>query len=397
MSEPQPTSGGPDSFLRQVAAGWTRERFLLLGLVVMVLLSFGPSFQVYLLTEFLIIALFAVGFNLLYGYTGLLSFGHAMFYAGGSYGLAIGLRDLQPVVVDAVGAGLAPLGVYLLGALLALLLVLAIAIPVGWLSVRLEEIYFALITLAFGMLVYSIIIQDPRGLTNGTDGVLVLLGTAEIAGFELQIGDRRTYYYLTLGVVVASVYAVWRIVQSPFGTVCQSIRESPDRAAALGIDVTYHRWMTFIVSALIVGIAGVLNAGLANVASPYHSHWTTSAIPVLATVIGGATYFIGPIVGAFIYLYVRWIISRFPALEAHWELFFGAMLVIVVLYFKKGAAGALYMLHAWLVAVRAEYREGGPGAAAAYARQSVVRKLASARDRAVDKLSRSDRPQGGAE
>lgn len=379
-----------------VQNGWTRERFVLLGLLGLVLLAFGPTFQVYLFTEFMIIALFALGFNLLYGYTGLLSFGHALFFAGGSYGLAIVLRDLQPHVAGVVGDGVAPLVTFVLGGLAGVLLVLVIAIPVGWLSVRLEEIYFALITLAFGMLGYSVIIQDPYGLTNGTDGVIVLLGMVELGGAEFRLGERRIYYFVTATIVLASGYAIWRIVHSPFGMVCRSIRESPERAAALGVDVTYHRWMTFILSAVFVGIAGALMAGLANVASPYHSHWTTSAIPVVATVIGGATFFIGPIVGAFIFLYVRWGISREPALEAHWEFFMGAMIILVVLYFKVGAAGGLYMLHAWLLDVQAVYERDGAGGALAFVRASVAEKLRSVSS-SIPFVGRSEASDGGVE
>jgi branched-chain amino acid transport system permease protein len=359
-----------------VQNGWTKERYVVLA--VLGLLVFGvvaPTFQIYLFTEFMIIALFALAFNLLYGYTGLLSFGHAMFFAGGSYGLAIFLQEGEPYVADIVGTGASPLVSWILGALFAILLVIAIAVPVGWLSVRLEEIYFALITLAFGMLAYSAIIQNPQGLTAGSDGINVLLGVTEIGGAEFRLGDRQIYYYLTLGIVGASTYAIWRIVNSPFGTICKSIRESPDRAAALGVDVRFHRWMTFIASAAFVGVAGVLIAGLSNVASPYHAHWSESATPVVATVIGGATYFIGPIVGAFVFLYARWGISRYPALEAYWELFMGVLIILVVLYFKAGAAGGLYMLRTWLFDVRAAYHRGGASAAAGFVRESASKKL----------------------
>ncbi|GAB3419302.1 branched-chain amino acid ABC transporter permease [Haloparvum alkalitolerans] len=343
MSSTTDTGDRVREFGSAVADGWTRERFGLLGAIGLILMAFGPSFQVYLFTDFLVVALFALGFNLLYGYTGLLSFGHGLFYAGGAYGLAIVLRDLTPVFADVVGSGIAPLVTFVVGGVVGLALVVVVAVPVGWLSVRLEEIYFALITLAFGMIGYSLIIQDPAGLTNGTDGIIVLLGSVDLGGSSFRIGARRTYYALTVAVVAAATYGTWRVVNSPFGTVCKAIRESPDRAAALGIDVRHHRWMTFIISAAIVGIAGVLRAGLASVASPGLTHWSTSAIAVIATVIGGATYFSGPIVGAFIFLYIRWAISRFPTLEAYWELFFGALLIGVVLYFKQGAVGGLLL------------------------------------------------------
>lgn len=384
------------AFGRQATrSGWTRERFVLLGLVALVLIGFGPSFQVFLFTEFLIIALFALGFNLLYGYTGMLSFGHALFFAGGSYGLAIVIRNLQPSVADAIGSGPAPLATFLLGGVVGIALVLVIAVPVGWLSVRLAEIYFALITLAFGMLGYSLIIQDPGGLTNGTDGLVILLQTAEIGGVEVSLGDRRTYYFVTLAVVLVSMYALRRIVSSHFGTICRAVRESPDRASALGVNVTYHQWVTFLVSALFVGIAGVLMAGFASVASPSHSHWTQSAIPVIATVIGGATFFSGPIVGAFVFLYARWGISRFPALEARWELVFGVIIVFVVLFFKVGAAGGLIMLHAWLREVREVYDQEGTAAAAVFIRESIAEKAGLIRDRILSPVLTGSAKGGG--
>ncbi|MDF9746372.1 branched-chain amino acid ABC transporter permease [Natrinema salsiterrestre] len=371
-----------------IGNGWTTERFALLGLLALVVVSVGPQFQVYLFTEFLIIALFAVAFNLLYGYTGLLSFGHAMFFGAGAYGLAIVLRDYQSAIAEIVGTGLAPLATFVVGGIAGVALALLIAIPVGYLSVRLEEIYFALITLAFGMLFYSLLLQDPYGLTNGSDGIFVALGGVELGGTEFRLAGRRIYYYITATVVTISIYGIWRIVNSPFGTICKALRESPDRAAALGINVSVHRWMTFIVSALFVSIAGVLIAGFSSVATPNEAHWSMSATPVVATVIGGASYFGGPIVGAFLYHYVRWGISRFPALEAYWELFFGIMLIVVVLYFKQGAAGGLAMVGAWLRNVQAAYDRGGANAATAFVRESIGEKLGSMMSRST--TGRSD-------
>ncbi len=364
-----------------VGNGWTTERFVLLGLLGLVLVSFGPPFQIYLFTEFLIIALFAVAFNLLYGYTGLLSFGHAMFFGAGAYGLAIVMRDYRSVVADVVGSGAAPLATFVVGGFVGVALALVIAVPVGYLSVRLEEIYFALITLAFGMLFYSLLLQDPYGLTNGSDGIFVLLGMVELGGTEFRLSGRRTYYYLTAALVGLSIYGIWRIVHSPFGTICKALRESPDRAAALGVNVRVHRWMAFIVSALFVGIAGVLMAGFASVATPNEAHWSMSATPVVATVIGGASYFAGPVVGAFLYHYVRWAITQFPMLEAYWELFFGTMLIVVVLYFKQGAAGGLAMLRVWLQEAKVAYDRGGASAATTFVSESIGEKLGNALSR----------------
>lgn len=193
MSASTDTGGRVSEFGSAVADGWTRERFGLLGALGLILLAFGPSFQIYLFTDFLVVALFALGFNLLYGYTGLLSFGHGLFYAGGAYGVAIVLRDLGPVFADLVGSGISPLVTFVVGGVVGLALVVVVAVPVGWLSVRLEEIYFALITLAFGMLGYSLIIQDPAGLTNGTDGSSSCSGAStSVAGASGSAPDGRT-------------------------------------------------------------------------------------------------------------------------------------------------------------------------------------------------------------
>jgi len=325
---------------RMVDEGWTRERSLVVVLLLAAAPLLLPTFQVYLLTEFLIVALFAIAFNLLYGYTGLLSFGHAMFYAGAGYALV----NFMGEYADAFGAfgGTEPLVTYLAGTAVGVAFVVAIALPVGFLSVRLEEIYFALISLSFSMAFYAAALQDVGGYTRGSDGISVLLTSVEVGGESVSLlGGRPPFYLLTLAIVGVSVYALWRIVNSPFGLVCQAMRESPDRARALGVDVQFHQWVAFVVSAVFTGIAGALIAPLYGVVSPDLAHWTTSAIPVIAAVIGGARYFLGPAVGAFIFLYLRWAISQYPALEAHWELVFGVVLMAVLLYFREGVAGGL--------------------------------------------------------
>ncbi|XVH30281.1 branched-chain amino acid ABC transporter permease [Haloferacaceae archaeon DSL9] len=321
--------------------GWTSERWLVVGGAFLVVAPFLlPSFQVYLLTEALIVALFAIAFNLLYGYTGLLSFGHAMFYAAAAYGLGIFLADVAPDLAGTFGA-LDPLAFLLLGGAFGLAAVVALAVPVGYLSVRLEEIYFALITLSFSMAFYALMNQNVGGLTRGSDGLNVFLGTVEIAGASIWLADRTIFYFLVLAVVTPAVYALWRVVNSPFGMVCRAVRESPDRARAVGIDVRHHRWVTFVVSAFFAGVAGVLIAPLHGVVAPELGHWTVSAVPVIAAVVGGASVFFGPAVGAAFYIYLRWGISRYPTLEAYWELTFGLVLLVVILYFKQGIAGGL--------------------------------------------------------
>ncbi|MFW5919240.1 MAG: branched-chain amino acid ABC transporter permease [Halanaeroarchaeum sp.] len=302
-----------------------------------------PSFQTYLLTEVLALALFATGFNLLYGYTGLLSFGHAMFFGSAGYTLGIFLRDVAPGLSF---GGATPLIAFLIAAVLGVLVAVLIAVPVGYLSVRLEEIYFAMITLSFSMALYVLVLQNYFGVTNGSDGISVILGSATIAGFELALYDRVTYYYITLAVVAPAMYLLWRIVQSPFGLVSRAIRENAERTGALGIGVRRHRWATFVISALFTGIAGVIITPLHGSLAPDATlHWSISAEPVIIAVFGGPYAFVGPTIGAFFFRYIRWGITQFPVLEAHWQLIFGSLILLIVLFAPRGVSGFV----SWLI------------------------------------------------
>lgn len=329
---------------------------LLIPLLFQVLFAGGlAGFHISLLTESLIFAIFATAFNLLYGYTGLLSFGHAMFVAAAGYTAAKTFTILG-AYLDVLG-GLAPLGTWVLAILLGIVVAGIFAVFIGYLAVQLEEIYFALITLSFSMALYAMANQDVPGqigailglgdgnFTNRSDGLTFVPGDISLLGFEfslVNITNPLAYYFLTVFVFVASIYALWRIVQSPFGMVCKAIRENPQRARAIGVNVTYHQWMTFIISGLFSGLAGAMLVILQGNVNPQdHVYWTASAAPVVMTVIGGPLSFIGPIVGAFSYEYIRWGISQFPLLEEYWEFSFGVLLLVVVLFFENGVAGGI--------------------------------------------------------
>lgn len=310
---------------------------VVVGLLLLVAPLVLPSFQTYLLTEVLALALFATGFNLLYGYTGLLSFGHAMFFGSAGYVLAIFLRDVAPGLQL---GGLTPLVAFVIAGVFGVVVAVLIAIPVGYLSVKLEEIYFAMITLSFSMALYVLALQNYFGVTNGSDGISVILSTATIAGLEIALYDRVTYYYITLAVVAPAMYLLWRVVQSPFGLVSRAIRENAERTGAVGIDVRRHRWATFVISALFSGLAGVLITPLYGSLAPDSAlHWSISAEPVIIAVFGGPYAFVGPTIGAFFFRYIRWGITQFPLLEAHWQLIFGALILGIVLFAPRGVSG----------------------------------------------------------
>jgi branched-chain amino acid transport system permease protein len=217
-----------------------------------------------------------------------------------------------------------------------------------------------------GELLAAVGVGDGQ-FTNESDGLTFIPGDVNLFGFEFPLVDLTNpvaFYVLTVFVFVLSIYALWRIVNSPFGMICKAIRENPERAKAVGVDVTYHRWMTFIISGLFSGLAGAMLVTLGGNVNPQsHAYWTASAEPVVMTVIGGPLSFVGPIVGAFTYDYLRWLITQNPLLEEYWQFSFGVLILIVVLFFENGVAGGLEVayarLRAWLSVARERYREDG--------------------------------------
>ncbi|MFC7176382.1 branched-chain amino acid ABC transporter permease [Halosegnis marinus] len=351
------------------------------------------GFQTDLLASTLIFAVFATAFNLLYGYTGLLSFGHAMFVAASGYTVAKVVQQVVPAIgLEGVFGGATLLVVWLLALLLGTIAAALLAVGIGYLSVQLEEIYFAMITLSFSMAIYVIVNQDIIGtvleqlgigggtFTNGSDGLTFRLGEVNLFGFEFRlvdIADPTAYYFLTLVVFAVGMYALYRVVSSPFGTTCRAIRENPERARALGIDTRYHSWMTFIISGAFSGLAGAALVMLETSILPADAFWTASATPVVMTVIGGPYSFFGPLIGAFTYEYLRWFIRQFPLLEEFWEFSFGFLLLIVVLFFDNGVSGGVTRFRAWLGVARTRYREDGAGGVASLVGET-VRKWARA-------------------
>jgi branched-chain amino acid transport system permease protein len=352
---------------------WLRKAaYAILGLALLIAPLILPLYQTYLLTQALVLGLFATGFNLLYGYTGLLSFGHAMFFGGAGYVVGIFLNEIGPEsVITATFGGSAPLVAFIVAGVLGIAFATALSIPVGYLSVRLEEIYFAIITLSFSMALYILALNDIGGLTNGSNGLTVILDTATIAGFELALTDRRIYYFVVLAVVVPSMYLLWRVVRSPFGMACKAVRENPERAAAAGINVRQQRWISFILSAVFAGVAGVLIVPLHGVVAPELTYWTTSAEPVIISVLGGPFRFIGPVLGAFAFEYFRWLVSQSTLLGGHWQLLFGLLIMAVVLFFKGGISGGLIVLKQWLGQLVSNYRTGGTSAAKSFVGDSI--------------------------
>ena len=299
----------------------TRVTILVVVLVLALFLLpwMAGKYPVYLAMQILILAVFALGFNLLFGYTGLLSFGQAGFFAVGAYGCAKILLAVPNLFLGIAG-GVAVAGVA--------------AFLLGILSVRHTRIYFSMLTLAFGMMIYSIA-WKWRDFTGGDDGLVgIPRAPLEIPGLvSISVAAMDRYYYVVLVLSLLAILVMYRLVRSPLGLTLQAIRDSETRAAFAGVPVRKYRLFAFTIAGLYAGLAGALLPPLENTVTPPIAHWSTSAEPVLATLMGGIHTFSGPIAGAFLFFMIKDVIMRFTE---YWLICFGIIVVAMVMGFPSG-------------------------------------------------------------
>ncbi|HEX9204704.1 MAG TPA: ABC transporter permease, partial [Candidatus Deferrimicrobiaceae bacterium] len=287
-------------------------------LLLAVPLVAGRFYQ-YLLTQIFIASLVAVAFNLLLGTTGLLSFGQAAFYGVGAY--TVGLL--------ATKAGFSTLPALLLAPAFAA----AAAALIGFFCVRLSGVHFAMLTLAFGQLVFTIAFKW-YGFTGGDNGIQGIPVRPLPGGIE--IGSTQAMYYFALAVVGVSLEVLRRIRSSPFGATLKSIRENGQRAAYLGVNVKLYQWTAFVIAGAFTGLAGGLYALMEKAITPDIIHWTKSGEPVFMTIIGGIYTFAGPVVGAFVFTVLN---SYLVAWTEKWALVLGIILLVMVLLLPGGVVG----------------------------------------------------------
>jgi branched-chain amino acid transport system permease protein len=294
-----------------------------LGLGLVPILA--PPFYANLLVPFFGYAIALLGFNLLFGYAGLLSFGHAMFLGLGAYGAAViagvwGIKHFEVVL-----AGVA------LGALM-------VALPVGFLCVRYTGIFFGMLTLAFGMLAHSILFKFYH-LTGGDSGMrvprmrIIGLDFAAYNKIELLAGP---FYYYCLALLLLSGLLMWRIVYSPFGLHLRALRDNPQKALYLGVRVSQFRLAAFVISAIYGAMGGAILGFRIGLADPELVHWTHSGHLVFMTVLGGFSSFLGPIAGA---LALTLLQDQLQSLTQYWRFVLGAILAAVVIFLPRGLAG----------------------------------------------------------
>ena len=286
----------------------------------------APTYHVLLMLPFMAYGVVLLGLNLLFGYTGLVSFGHALFIGIGAYTGAFltsrfGVRSLEVVVLTAA----------VLGAV--------VAAPVALLCVRYVKIYFGMLTLAFGMLFYTFVLKFYR-LTGGDEGTPYL--RPSLLGFALNDIPKTDYltgpyYYYSLVVLVLAAAVMWRVVHSPFGLCLKTIRDNPAKAESLGIGVGRYRWYAFMISAVYAAVGGaLLGAPIGNV-DPTLAYWTHSGNIVFMTLLGGFANFFGPILGAFVFIYLEDFLKSLA--PSSWRLIFGALLAAIVIFAPGGLMG----------------------------------------------------------
>ncbi len=296
-------------------------------LVLVAIGYFSSRFVLYLTMKIMILAIFAMGYNILFGRTGLLSFGHAAFYATGAYGVALCSLHLHSHPLLGIVVGIAA------AALLALI--------IGFFCVRHTEIYFAMLTLAFGMMVFSLM-WNLREITGGDDGLSGIVRSPISLGlFKISIMKDSQFYYLVLFFFALSVLLIHRIYQSPLGLILAGIRENHVRTEFAGLGVKRYRLAAFVVSGAFAGLAGALGLLLESNITPFAAHWSHSANPVLVSLMGGLQTFSGPIVGSVVFVVLREFIQRFTE---NWMLWFGLILLAIILGFRGGIVGSMTQL-----------------------------------------------------
>ncbi len=297
------------------------KTLLLAALILFLFLlpTFSGKYLLYMTIHILLLSIFALGFNLLLGYTGLLSFGQAGFFAVGAYTSAKVLL-VFPSLLAGVAAGV------MAGGIAALIL--------GYLCVRHTRIYFSMLTLSFGMMIYSIA-WKWREVTGGDDGLVgIPRAPFSIPGlFSIDMSSMESYYYFVLVVVLIAIFVLYRIVNSPFGLTLKGIRDSENRVAFAGISIRNYRLLSFIIGGVYAGLAGSLLPPLENTVTPPIAHWTQSAEPVLVTLLGGIHTFSGPIIGSILFYLIKDTIVRFTQ---YWLIWFGSIVIFLVLVFRGG-------------------------------------------------------------
>jgi branched-chain amino acid transport system permease protein len=319
------TSGGFEMAFRSLVTG--KIRFgIVAGLILLLFPRIATEHVSAVMLGFFGYALAVLGFNLLFGYTGLLSLGHSLFFAVGAYTVAFSMSSsifsMELII------------------LITLLVSGLIAALVGAICVRYTHIQFGILTFAFCMLFYSFLTKFYY-VTGGEDGLRIF--TPHLLGFHRSAVPKMQYllseyYYYALIVAGLATWVMWRIVTSPFGLTLKAIRDNPVKAECLGISIWKYRWFAFIIAGMYTALGGALLAPVVGHVDPTLAHWYQSGNFIITTLLGGFTQFLGPVLGSLVFTYLQDILM---SILQYWRFFFGALLAFVVIVVPGGIMGAI--------------------------------------------------------
>jgi branched-chain amino acid transport system permease protein len=278
------------------------------------------DFWIFVLVQMMDYALYAVAFNLLLGYGGMLAFGFATFFGLGAYTLGILQVRLGFDVVPAVLA--APLVASLFAAV------------IGYFCVRLSGIYFGMLTFAFQMLAYAVFIKS-YDLAGGDDGLHGLV----VPGI---VGTPRGIYYVSLAIVALCLWVLARIGSSPFGLALRAQRSNVNKSLAIGINVKLEKWLAFVIASFFAGVSGALSGLATQSVFPDWLDWRASAVPIVMAILGGTQRFIGPVIGACVYVVLQTVIT---GMTEYWSMIMGVLIIGIVVLMPNGIVGFFRLRH----------------------------------------------------
>jgi branched-chain amino acid transport system permease protein len=272
------------------------------------------EFYLTVLCEALVMSMLALSFNLLFGYMGQLSFGQAAFYGLGGYTVAMLMMKVHANFWLSIIAGI--------------LVASTIGLIVGFFCVRLRGIYFAVLTLAFGQLIFFIVFKW-HDFTGGDDGIQGIFPPEFLK-------SPTAYYYFILIVFLASAFVLWKILHSPFGQTIISMRENAERTEFLGINIAKYQLITFVIAAAFAGLAGAIWVPFYRSVAPSYLTWVKSGEPVMAAILGGPSLFYGPILGMFIMTFFHsWVLG----FTVYWPVVMGTLILVVIFFLPGGILG----------------------------------------------------------
>jgi branched-chain amino acid transport system permease protein len=294
-----------------VKRGWW---LVLLLIALFIAPLFFSEFYLTVLCEALVMSMLALSFNLLFGYMGQLSFGQAAFYGLGGYTVAMLVTKVHFNFWLSILAGVLVAGI--------------IGLIVGYFCVRLRGIYFAVLTLAFGQLIFFVVFKW-HNFTGGDDGIQGIFPPEFLK-------SPTAYYYFILIIFLIAALILWKIIHSPFGQTIVSMRENSERTEFLGINIARYQLITFGIAAAFAGLAGAIWVPFYRSVAPSYLNWIKSGEPVMAAILGGPSLFFGPILGMFIMTFFHsWVLG----FTIYWPVVMGALILIIIFFLPGGILG----------------------------------------------------------